>query len=321
MTCFLRLTPSPSRYEIDRDEKIGIGFFSDVFRGTWRGRTVAIKVLAESTPRTLFVREIGIWKTLHHPNVLPLYGASSATGDPPWFFVSPYMKNGTLVEYLKRVEHEDRPVGLGVGLGANHVLPSMPLRSPGGRSVTLPSPWSAVSMLSPNAPSETTPPGSRRRTPPRDSSNEVPREWDLFRFMHEIAKGMEYLHEKGVLHGDLKASNVLVSDYRYRCVIADFGLSEMKSEAYRISGTPPPRKHYYFFFCEGTLINPHVLDGTLRWQSPEIMTGQLQLTPEVDIWAFSICCVEVLTMGRMPWPLMDDISVRHFVLSASIPHL
>lgn len=284
-----------TRYEVDRDEKIGIGFFSDVFRGTWRGRTVAIKVLAESTPRTLFMHEIGIWKTLHHPNVLPLYGASSTTGDPPWFFVSPYMKNGSLVEYLKRVEHEDRPAGLGVGVGANHVLPSMPLRSPGGRSITLPSPWSGVSMLAPNAPAENSPPGSRRRTPPRNSSNEVPREWDLFRFMHEIAKGMEYLHEKGVLHGDLKASNVLVSDHRYRCVIADFGLSEMKSEAYRISGTPPPH-------------------GTLRWQSPEIMTGQMQLTPEVDIWAFSICCVEVLTMGRMPWPLMDDTSVRHFVL-------
>jgi len=178
---------------------------------------------------------MGIWKTLHHPNVLPLYGASSTTGDPPWFFVSPYMKNGTLVDYLKRVEHEDRPSGLGVGVDS---LPSMPLRSPGGRSITLASPWSGVSKLSPNAPSENTLPGSQKKAPPRDSSNEVPREWDLFRFMHEIAKGMECLHEQGVLHGDLKASNVLVSDDRYRCVIADFGLSELKSEAYRISGTP-----------------------------------------------------------------------------------
>jgi len=151
------------------------------------------------------------------------------------------MKNGTLVEHLKRVEHEDRPVGLGVGPGANYDLSSMPLQTPGSRSSTLPNPWSGMSTLSPNAYFETTPPGSRRRTPPRDTGNGVPREWDLFRFMHEIAKGMEYLHEKGVLHGDLKASNVLVSDHRYRCLIADFGLSEMKSEAYRISGTPPPR--------------------------------------------------------------------------------
>ncbi|KAM6494637.1 Protein kinase-like domain containing protein, partial [Amanita muscaria] len=75
-----------TRYEVDREEKIGIGFFSDVYKGKWRGRTVAIKVLAETTPRELFVKETEIWKSLHHPNVLELYGASSATSDPPWFF-------------------------------------------------------------------------------------------------------------------------------------------------------------------------------------------------------------------------------------------
>lgn len=32
----------------------------------------------------------------------------------------------------------------------------------------------------------------------------VPKEWDLLRYMYEIAKGMEYLHSRGVLHGDLK---------------------------------------------------------------------------------------------------------------------
>ncbi len=30
--------------------------------------------------------------------------------------------------------------------------------------------------------------------------------WDLLKFMHEVAKGMAYLHSKGVLHGDLKVA-------------------------------------------------------------------------------------------------------------------
>ncbi|KAA1479852.1 tyrosine protein kinase, partial [Dentipellis sp. KUC8613] len=90
-----------TRYEVDLDHKIGIGFFSDVYKGTWRDQTVAIKLLAETTSRTLFVREAGLWKMLSHPNIVPLLGASSASSDPPWFFVSPYYKHGNLVKFLK----------------------------------------------------------------------------------------------------------------------------------------------------------------------------------------------------------------------------
>jgi hypothetical protein len=38
-----------------------------------------------------------------------------------------------------------------------------------------------------------------------------------------------------------QAANILVDD-DMRCVISDFGQSEMKSEVYRISRTPVPRK-------------------------------------------------------------------------------
>lgn len=237
---FLRLPPT--RYEVDRGQMIGIGFFSTVYQGTWQGRTVAIKVLAETTPRKLFQREMGIWKTLRHANVLPLYGASSATGDPPWFFVTQYLKNGTLSEHLRRVEAEQKPSGLGLafttGMGSTSAVNTP--RGPGSRATTLPalSPWLGVNLANGLTPAGSlTPPNTRNVKPlPRDTP--ISREWDLFRFMHEIAKGMDYLHSNGVLHGDLKASNVLVDD-KYRCIICDFGQSEMKSEAFRISGTHP----------------------------------------------------------------------------------
>jgi len=35
-------------------------------------------------------------------------------------------------------------------------------------------------------------------------------EVDLLRCMHQVAKGMEYLHRKEVLHGDLKVSSSFV---------------------------------------------------------------------------------------------------------------
>ena len=45
------------------------------------------------------------------------------------------------------------------------------------------------------------------------------------------------------------------------------------------------------------------------------MAGESQLTQATDVWAFSMCCVEILTMGRIPWVHQDDESVRYFVLS------
>jgi hypothetical protein len=198
-----------SRYEVFRHEKVGTGFFSDVYRGTWRGRTVAIKLLAKTTPRDLFLREVGIWAALRHPHVLRLFGASSASGDPPWFMVMPLERNGSLVQYLKGVE---MVWGAG-GAGAGHVR--------GGSGVglgigALPGPISVGRTRTASVPTWGTSPrqgeiGSRRRSAGA-CAGVVPREWDLYRFMHEIAKGMEYLHENEVLHGDLKVCVCRFSD-------------------------------------------------------------------------------------------------------------
>lgn len=244
---------------------------------------MAIKVLADTTPRKLFVREIGIWKSLHHANVLPLYGASSATGDPPWFFVSPYMKNGSLAEHLKRVETEERPLGLGVGVGANQAMTSMPPRSQGGRATTLPSPWFGLQPAGSSSGS-LSPPGAPKKHLPGDTGSDVQRQWDLFRFMHEIAKGMEYLHSKDILHGDLKASNVLV-DNKYRCVISDFGLSEMKSEAFRISGTPPPRA--FFFLVISSSYPAYLFDQTERSDGSRLNLWQVAVN-SLQPWTFGL---------------------------------
>ncbi|KAG6864758.1 hypothetical protein C0991_007317 [Blastosporella zonata] len=277
-----------TRYEITRDFRIGVGFFSDVYRGSWRGRTVAIKVLAPTTPRELFVREVGVWRALRHPGVLQLYGASSASGERPWFFVCAYMKRGSLVEFLKRVER-----GVEDGMEG------------GNRRVVFPIWESGQAQPSPgHVKRHSRSPGSVSKVEGKGAV--IPKEGDLFRYMVEIAQGMEYLHANGVLHGDLKAANVLVDDDMH-CVISDFGQSEMKSEAYRLSGTMPPR-------------------GTLRWQAPELMSGlsQLALTAQMDVYAYAISCVEILSMGKMPWPLADDDAVRHFVLRENkrpaLPH-
>jgi abelson tyrosine-protein kinase 1 len=78
-------------FEVYIGERVGLGSFSQVFRGTWRKHTVAVKVLDKTVPRKTFLREMEIWKSLHHPNVLKLFGASSASGEPPWFLVRRFL--------------------------------------------------------------------------------------------------------------------------------------------------------------------------------------------------------------------------------------
>ena len=56
-------------------------------------------------------------------------------------------------------------------------------------------------------------------------------------------------------------------------------------------------------------------DGTFRWQAPEILEGRTDLTTEADVYSFAICCIEILTMGSVPWSALDDKNVRELVLS------
>ncbi|EKM52507.1 uncharacterized protein PHACADRAFT_211755 [Phanerochaete carnosa HHB-10118-sp] len=99
-----------TRYEVDLEKHVGHGSFSEVWRGRYRGRTVAVKVLQSWTPKDMFVREVHVWNALRHPNILEMVGASaieppSVPGTPilPWFIVSRYFRRGSIVKWLQHL--------------------------------------------------------------------------------------------------------------------------------------------------------------------------------------------------------------------------
>ncbi|RLN31463.1 hypothetical protein BBJ28_00025519, partial [Nothophytophthora sp. Chile5] len=113
-----------------------------------------------------------------------------------------------------------------------------------------------------------------------------------WRYLHDAAEGLQHLHDHGIVHGDLKGNNILVSDDIAK--LADFGLSIIASrEEVPASGD------------EGAL-------GAFRWKAPECLMGA-RPTFASDIYSFGMCIIEVLT-GKFPWgnSIPDEV-VRHNV--------
>ncbi|KAL9146225.1 hypothetical protein ABFS82_13G096300 [Erythranthe guttata] len=84
--------------ELTIGTRVGIGFFGEVFRGSWNGLEVAIKVFLEQdlTVENIedFCNEISILSRIRHPNVILFLGA--CTKPPRLSLVTEYMEMGSL---------------------------------------------------------------------------------------------------------------------------------------------------------------------------------------------------------------------------------
>ncbi|KAG8995279.1 hypothetical protein FRB93_001173 [Tulasnella sp. JGI-2019a] len=115
--------------------------------------------------------------------------------------------------------------------------------------------------------------------------------------IHGIASGLAYLHIRKVVHGDLKALNVLLTG-ELMPLICDFGLTKMEDN-YNATSTA----------MKGA--------GSWRWMSPEVMDG-VPKTIESDIYAFGMTIVEILT-GSVPCPSLPDLKFVTAILNGTRP--
>ncbi|KAJ7057682.1 kinase-like domain-containing protein, partial [Mycena amicta] len=115
----------------------------------------------------------------------------------------------------------------------------------------------------------------------------------------DVALGLEHLHRMKLVHGDLKAVNVLVNSSGH-AVLADFGLSSIAESKILLSTSTTK------------------IGGTVRWQAPELFDGNKNSFSS-DVYAFGCVCYEIFT-GYVPfWEITKDVAVMFQVLQGKRP--
>jgi serine/threonine protein kinase len=105
----------------------------------------------------------------------------------------------------------------------------------------------------------------------------------------EIGEGLRLIHEKGIIHRDLKTGNIMLckQDGATRIVLMDFGLARDFSADTFENGNPSPAER------RGKTL-PQMIMGTPEYMAPEQFEAK-QVSPATDIYALGIVLYELVT--------------------------
>ena len=247
-------------------EPIGEGGMGVVYRAEQvsLGREVALKLVR---PEQLyftgalqrFEHEVATVAALAHPGIVPVYAVGEESGVP--FFAMEHVRGASLGGVLRHLARR-KPQEL-EGADLLRAFDDLGVESDEQPSTLFDTTWPILCT----------------------------------RMIREVAEALEHAHRRGVLHRDVKPSNIMVTRGG-RVMLLDFGLSSSQAGNERRTKT-------------GHRV------GTLAYMAPEQLRGESALDARTDVFALGVALYELLTL-RLPYDASSEAE-RLAHAGASVP--
>jgi eukaryotic-like serine/threonine-protein kinase len=275
-------TPNESLGDFRIVREIGRGGMGIVYEAEQLSlrRNVALKVLPfaavlDSRQLRRFHNEAQAAALLHHPRIVPVYGVGCERG--VHYYAMQLIEGPTVAQVVR---------DLRARVGLDPPLPEQTLTTPPVtgesvdraqapvRVVSAPGDCDAAQIVDPPSPSKSTVPQGILSTARNHRSPAFVQA--AVQLGIDVAEALDYAHQEGVLHRDIKPGNLLL-DARGKVWVADFGLA-------RIEADPG-------MTLTGDLI------GTLRYMSPEqALAKRTMIDGRSDVYSLGATLYELLTL-------------------------
>ena len=121
---------------------------------------------------------------------------------------------------------------------------------------------------------------------------------EILQIVEAVGSALAYAHQRGILHRDVKPSNVLITSEN-QIYLADFGLARIAAAG------------------ESTLSSDMFI-GTPQYISPEQAKGERNLDEGTDIYSFGVLIYELL-VGKVPFSADTPYAIIHDHIFTPLP--